>query len=63
MTEANNPAGDEFGMPKLKEFIAAQVGKSPADVEAGLARVLEEHAQGEPYADDRTLVMVRRLPE
>ena len=26
VTEANNPAGDEFGMPRLKEFLAAQVG-------------------------------------
>jgi len=23
---------------------------------------LEEHAQGEPFADDRTLVMIRRTP-
>ena len=25
VTEANNPAGEEFGMPRLKEFLAAQV--------------------------------------
>ena len=31
------------------------------DIEAELATALEEHAQGEPFADDRTLVMVRRL--
>ena len=34
VTEANNPAGEEFGMPKLKEFIAAQVGRSPTEIEA-----------------------------
>jgi sigma-B regulation protein RsbU (phosphoserine phosphatase) len=62
VTEANNPAGEEFGMPRLKECLAAQVGRTPTEVEAELARVLEEHAQGEPFADDRTLVMVRRLP-
>jgi phosphoserine phosphatase RsbU/P len=61
VTEANNPAGEEFGMPKLKEFLAQQVNKAAPDIEAGLARVLEEHAQGEPFADDRTLVMVKRL--
>ncbi len=62
VTEANNPSGEEFGMPKLKDFLAAQVRRSPADVEAELGKVLEMHAQGEPFADDRTLVMVRRLP-
>ena len=27
-----------------------------------LLKDLEDHAQGEPFADDRTLVMVRRIP-
>jgi len=42
--------------------VTSQRDKSPADVEKALADALEEHAKGEPYADDRTLVMVRRLP-
>ena len=49
-------------MPRLKEFVAAQVGKATSDVETALAESLEDHAKGEPFADDRTLVMVRRLP-
>jgi sigma-B regulation protein RsbU (phosphoserine phosphatase) len=61
VTEANDPAGNEFGMPRLKEFLAGQVQKSAQDIESALGRALEEHAQGEPFADDRTLVMVRRL--
>jgi sigma-B regulation protein RsbU (phosphoserine phosphatase) len=61
VTEANNPKGDEFGMPRLKEILGKQTHKSAADIEAELAQALEEHAQGEPFADDRTLVMVRRL--
>jgi sigma-B regulation protein RsbU (phosphoserine phosphatase) len=62
VTEANNPAGDEFGMPKLKEFVGKQVHKATGDIESELGQALEAHAQGEPFADDRTLVMVRRLP-
>jgi sigma-B regulation protein RsbU (phosphoserine phosphatase) len=62
VTEANDPEGNEFGMPRLKEFLAVQLGKSTGDVEKALGEQLEEHAKGEPYADDRTLVMVRRLP-
>ena len=62
VTEANDPAGDEFGMVRLKEFIGAQVGRATADIESALFEVLDEYVKGEPYADDRTLVMVRRLP-
>ncbi len=62
VTEANNPAGDEFGMPKLKEFVGAQVRQGAGGHRGGARPRLEEHAQGEPFADDRTLVMVRRLP-
>ncbi|HTR02684.1 MAG TPA: SpoIIE family protein phosphatase [Thermoanaerobaculia bacterium] len=62
VTEANDPEGTEFGMPRLKEFVGAQLGKAAADVEKSLGEALEGHAKGEPYADDRTLVMVRRLP-
>jgi serine phosphatase RsbU (regulator of sigma subunit) len=62
VTEANSPEGDEFGFPRLKEFIGARVGKAPSENEEELLKDLEDHAQGEPIADDRTLVMVRRIP-
>jgi serine phosphatase RsbU (regulator of sigma subunit) len=62
VTEANSPDGTEFGFPRLKEFLGGQVGRAPIEIEEGLLKELEEHAQGEPFADDRTLVMVRRVP-
>ncbi|MEP6993819.1 MAG: SpoIIE family protein phosphatase [Acidobacteriota bacterium] len=62
VTEANDPEGNEYGMPRLKELLTSQVRQSPPDIEGALARSLEEHVKGEPFADDRTLVMVRRLP-
>jgi len=62
VTEANSPDGSEFGFPRLKEFLGGQVGKVPTDIEESLLKELEDHAQGEPFADDRTLVMIRRLP-
>ena len=62
VTEANSPEGDEFGFPRLKEFISARVGMPPTEIEEDLLKDLEDHAQGEPFADDRTLVMVRRIP-
>lgn len=63
VTEANDPEGNEFGMGRLKEVLASQIGHEPSDIDAALGRALEAHASGEPYADDRTLLMIRRLPE
>ena len=34
----------------------------PLEIEDSLLKELEDHAQGEPFADDRTLVMIRRIP-
>jgi phosphoserine phosphatase RsbU/P len=62
VTEANSPDGTEFGFPRLKEFLKKQIGRAPSEIEEGLLKELEEHAQGEPFADDRTLVMIRRVP-
>ena len=62
ITEANDPEGEEYGMGRLKDFLAGQVGREPEEIETGLARALELHAAGEPFADDRTFLMIRRLP-
>jgi sigma-B regulation protein RsbU (phosphoserine phosphatase) len=61
VTEANSPDGTEFGFPRLKEFLAKQIGHPPTEIEDDLLKELEDHAQGEPFADDRTLLMVRRV--
>src|SRR5215813_7716908 len=62
VTEAANAAGSEFGIERLKTFLATQTGRDLSDVDTALAAVLEEHAEGEHFADDRTLLMIRRLP-
>jgi sigma-B regulation protein RsbU (phosphoserine phosphatase) len=62
VTEANDPEGNEFGMGRLKDVLASQIGHEPSDIDAALGKALEAHAAGEPYADDRTLLMIRRLP-
>ena len=62
VTEAANPAGEEFGLERLKTFLADQLGRDPSEVDTNLARKLEEHAAGEHFGDDRTLLMIRRLP-
>jgi sigma-B regulation protein RsbU (phosphoserine phosphatase) len=62
VTEATNAAGEEFGLDRLKKFLETQIGRELSDVDTALASVLEQHAAGEHFADDRTLLMVRRLP-
>jgi len=46
----------------LKAFLKTQVGRDPTDMDTGLARVQEEHSAGEPYGDDRTILILRRMP-
>jgi sigma-B regulation protein RsbU (phosphoserine phosphatase) len=62
VTEANDPKGNEFGMGRLREVLASQLGHEPADLDVALGRALDAHAAGEPFADDRTLLMIRRVP-
>ncbi len=61
VTEAANAGGEEFGLDRLKAFLATQIGHELGEVDTSLAQVLEKHAEGEHFADDRTLLMVRRL--
>jgi sigma-B regulation protein RsbU (phosphoserine phosphatase) len=62
ITEACNPSGEEFGLDRLKAFLKTQIGHDPAEVDTSLARVQEEHSAGEPYGDDRTILILRRMP-
>src|SRR5713101_5642366 len=62
VTEATNAEGEEFGLERLKKFLLTQIGQDLSEVDTALALVLEEHAAGEHFADDRTLLMLRRLP-
>ncbi|HEY7368914.1 MAG TPA: SpoIIE family protein phosphatase [Thermoanaerobaculia bacterium] len=61
VTEANSPDGAEFGIDRLKEVLASQKGREAAELDAAIGAALDEHARGEPFADDRTLVVVRRV--
>jgi sigma-B regulation protein RsbU (phosphoserine phosphatase) len=61
VTEANSPDGAEFGIERLKEVLTSQKGHEAAELDAAIGAALEEHARGEPFADDRTLVVVRRV--
>jgi sigma-B regulation protein RsbU (phosphoserine phosphatase) len=60
ITEANNPEDDEYGEERL-EAVCVGHREQPLDRLADeLNKDLDHFADGVPYADDRTLVIVRR---
>jgi serine phosphatase RsbU (regulator of sigma subunit) len=60
IVEACDPEDEEFGLERLEAFVVA-LRKGPLEAIAeGLDQALEKFVRGVPYADDRTLVLLRR---
>jgi phosphoserine phosphatase RsbU/P len=62
IVEANDPEGEEYGNDRLADLCRRHSQSSCPDLAAALDADLEAFARGVPFADDRTLVMARRLP-
>lgn len=62
IVEANDPDGEEYGNERLADLCRRHCHASCADLAAALDADLEAFVRGVPFADDRTLVMARRLP-
>ncbi|HEV3072908.1 MAG TPA: SpoIIE family protein phosphatase [Thermoanaerobaculia bacterium] len=62
IVEANDPEGEEYGNDRLANLCRRHCQASCADLAAALDADLEAFVRGVPFADDRTLVMARRLP-
>jgi phosphoserine phosphatase RsbU/P len=60
VTEASNAADDEFGIERLIQVAKDCREKPLLDVEAAIDMALADFVAGTPYADDRTLVLLRR---
>jgi serine phosphatase RsbU (regulator of sigma subunit) len=63
LVEATDPDGEEYGLERLKEVCRCGRGESSAALAKLIAQDLEDFARGVPFADDRTLVVARRLEE
>lgn len=61
LTEAPDPAGEEFGDPRLLAHAARHDGDA-ATLIAALRDAVSAHAGGRPLPDDLTLLAVRRPP-
>lgn len=60
ITEAVNPAGEEYGGDRLQAVCCAHRGAPLAELQIALKGDLDAFVHGAPYADDRTLVLLRR---
>ncbi len=61
ITEAEDPEGEEYGIERLIEVCKRHSDKSLEEMSKEIENDLDEFANGVPYADDRTLVLARRL--
>lgn len=61
VTEASNPDGEEFGLERLIAVATASLGKPLLELESDIGTALAGFVAGTPYADDRTLVLLRRI--
>jgi sigma-B regulation protein RsbU (phosphoserine phosphatase) len=63
LVEAADPEANEYGLDRLREVCLRGRGEACAALAGILARDLDEFARGVPFADDRTLVLARRLED
>jgi sigma-B regulation protein RsbU (phosphoserine phosphatase) len=60
LVEAADPEANEYGLDRLREVCLCGRAEACAALAGILTRDMEEFARGVPFADDRTLVLVRR---
>ena len=60
VSEAQSPAGEEFGAERLYQVVANNLSASAAGIRDRIESALTKWAQGTPAADDITLVIVKR---
>jgi sigma-B regulation protein RsbU (phosphoserine phosphatase) len=63
VTDARAPNGERFGDERLRAIVGAAKATSARDLVDEIARASAAFGEGEPAADDITLLAVRRLPD
>jgi sigma-B regulation protein RsbU (phosphoserine phosphatase) len=62
VTDARAPNGERFGDDRLRAIVASAPGVTARELVDEIARATAAFHEGEPAADDVTLVGVRRRP-
>jgi phosphoserine phosphatase RsbU/P len=61
ITEAADPDEQEFGLDRLAELVHRHRAAPLAELRREIERALDQFVRGVPYADDRTMLFLRRL--
>jgi phosphoserine phosphatase RsbU/P len=61
LVEASDPDGEEYGLARLREVCLRHRGLPCRSLAEALEEDLEAFVKGTPFADDRTIVLARRL--
>ena len=61
ITEPTDPDDEEYGLERLAEVCIRHRQAELGELAAAIANDLEDFVRGEPFPDDRTFVMARRL--
>jgi serine phosphatase RsbU (regulator of sigma subunit) len=61
VTEANNPAGDEFEIEGLAKAVIDERTQPAANIIGAINKALVSYTAGAPQSDDITLIVVRRV--
>ncbi len=61
VTEANNPAGDEFEIPGLADTVIRNRTAPSAEIISQINKDVVAYTAGAPPADDVTLIVARRV--
>ena len=63
ITEAADEAGEEFGLDRLEKVVKEQAREPLVALAVAIETAVEVFAEERRFADDRTLVILRREPE
>ena len=62
IVEATDPSDEEYGLERLSDICSKNAQSPPEEMASAIEEHLDDFVQGVPFADDRTLVIVRRNP-
>jgi sigma-B regulation protein RsbU (phosphoserine phosphatase) len=62
ISEAVNPAEDQYGEPRLEACLATLAGSSAEDIVRGVVADVEAFSAGAPQADDMTVLVLTHRP-
>jgi serine phosphatase RsbU (regulator of sigma subunit) len=60
ISEAANPQGEEFGIDRLQAVVAKHAQEPTIAIAVAVETAVEVFADGTPFGDDRTMVLLRR---